>query len=216
MNTDRMNDHQIHPTVKVAQDMSVILDLSQRLQDQAIHKANNREMPGGKAMIALAHVANLEAWEHQFEAAEASGGSAAHVADEDDSWEPPLQTLAYWSERWRVQLGAESDMRATLASEERFIRGVLNWAFEHEPRWEFFVKDVRKARHRLEDVLFDGRRDIVSDDVKCLLCDTPLRRRATESGYEDEWWCKACFSHLSTPQFNLAASEAARRSLGLI
>jgi hypothetical protein len=199
----------------VAANLTEIVELHYRLQEQAIHKSRHREMPGGDAMVALAHVANLEAWENQYETAERTHAAADHVNDEDELNEPPLQILCYWSERWRREHGHDWGTRATILTESNFIRWALDWATVHEPEWERFADDIRRARARLEDILLDGRRDIVSDDVSCLICETLLRRRMTVHGYEEEWFCIECYQYLTPAQFNLAASAAARRSLGL-
>jgi hypothetical protein len=114
-------------------------------------------MPGGLATVALAPVASLEAWEHQYETLEALG-RGEHVADEDDTWEPPLATLLYWSEQFRVIHNRESDRRPTITTEAGFIRGCLNWATDHEPRFTAFAQDIHRARTRLEDLVHAGRR----------------------------------------------------------
>lgn len=209
MNPERVNTFD---PIGVAQDLNAIVDLYAHLLTEAFHEANSGLMPGGLAMVALAPVANQEAWEHQIEAAE-SHDKADHIVDEDDSWEPPLQTLCFWSEQWRTIHEAEYGQQVTIASEANFIKWALPWAMVHEPRLQDMAEDVRKARSRIENILRDGNRDIVSDDVTCLICESRLRRRMTRNGYEDEWWCIDCHHHLTGAQFNLAASEAARRQL---
>lgn len=147
-----------HPTVKVARDLSAITELAARVEEQATHKANDSLMPGGLAMVALGHVANLEAWESMYETSEAYGRPADHILDEDDSWEPPLQTLCFWSEQWRAEHGAEYDQRPTLTSESNFIRWALDWAWDNELHWGDFAKDIAAARMRLENLLYAGER----------------------------------------------------------
>lgn len=211
------------PTVKVAQDLSTIVRLAKLLPDQAVHLATDRLMPGGKAMVALAHVANLEAWEHRYEGAEAYNAEhpdnpvdLSHIEDEDDHWEPPLQTLVFWSEKWRQALGAEYDTTPTIHREAAFLKAQLSWATVHEPNWDRFATDIHKAMVRLEDLLSSGDRAIWSEDVTCLVCDSKLQRRMGRDGYEDDWWCRECRRHLTTPEFNFATAEAARRELGLL
>lgn len=64
---------EVGPMVKVARDLSAIIDMTPQLDEQAEAKANatmdGHNLPGGLAMVALAPVANIEAWEHQYEAA---------------------------------------------------------------------------------------------------------------------------------------------------
>lgn len=204
-----------NPT-SVAIDLTHIQELHLHLRSQAIHKANHREMPGGEAMVALGPVANREAWEHKQETSERTG---LHLTapELEDEHETPTQLVFWWSERWRRELGAEYDAQTpSLVSELNFLRWNLAWGAANETHWHKFADDIRTARVRLETILHDGQRDIVSDDVTCLLCATPLRRRMTaHDGYEDEWWCRDCGVHLTPAQFNLAASESARRAVGL-
>lgn len=217
------NSPEVHagPVVKVARDLTEIMNLHEDLQEQAISKANDRLMPGGLAMVALADVASIEAWSDQLEAAEykhladAKRYPSPMLDDEDTTWEPPLQTLLFWSEAWRTAHGYEHRSRPTLATETAFIRWCLDWAWDNEIKWEVFAEDVHTVRRRMENILKAGNRDIISDDVTCLVCETRLRRRMTRDGYEDEWWCIDCHNHLTPAQYNLSTSEAARRKLGL-
>jgi hypothetical protein len=202
------------PVTRVAQDLTVIVDLAATLETQAAHKAADPLMPGGLATVALAPVASLEAWEHQYETLEALG-RGEHVADEDDTWEPPLATLLYWSEQFRVIHNRESDRRPTIATEAGFIRGCLNWATDHEPRFTDFAQDIHRARTRLEDLVYAGRRD--QRGVQCFDCQVDLIRFSVDrvvitkceghdgvctwphrlcehdrGGLRDEWVCPAC------------------------
>lgn len=208
------------PVVKVAQNLTTISYLYADLQEQAVAKANDYLMPGGLAMVALANVSSLAEWSEMLEAAEHHHSADPNrwpepVVEDNDDWEPPLQTLVFWSERWRTQRGYDVRTRPTLGSEAGFIRNSLDWAWDNETEWDRFSEDIRLARRRLENVLMAGDRDIVSDDVTCLVCETRLRRRMTSQGYEDEWWCVDCHNHLTAAQYNLSTSEAARRKLGL-
>lgn len=203
---------------KVSQNLTAIVQLHGNLIEQAIHGGYvNLTMPGGEAMVALAPVSNFEAWTNMQETSERTGRPLTAPELEDEN-ETPLQRLVYWSERWRQHHEAEYyGQTPTIVTEVNFLRFNLDWAIRHEPDWNRFVDDVHKARTRMETILHDGQRDIVSDDVTCLLCETQLRRRMVDGiGYEDEWWCKKCHLHLTPAQFNLAASESARRSIGLV
>lgn len=153
---------------KVAANLTEIIHLHGELHDQAIHKANDHLMPGGLAMVALGNVASLDEWSEQIEAAEhraiAEGRKAPEI--ECDDWEPPLQTLLFWSESWRVVHGYPLSVRPTIAGEANFIRWALGWAWENEPRFEDFAKDIATTRRRLEDVLTAGER--AERGVPCL------------------------------------------------
>lgn len=199
MNDEPAAEVQVGPVVKVARDLREIVAMCEHLDDQAEHKANARidgtVLPGGLAMVALAGVANIEAWESRFETAERLGLDTSYSEDEDDSWEPPLQTLCFWSEQWRAEHGAEYDRRPTVASEANFIRWALDWAWDHEPRWDDFAADIRRARVRIENVLYAGNR-AERTRVVCNQCDkTPrlIRKYGDELDGSGDWWrCPAC------------------------
>jgi hypothetical protein len=202
----------------VTQDLTEIQRLHEALLTEAVHKANDHDIPGGLAMVALAPVANLEAWAYRYDAAETQArlGNRAtpDTADEDETWEPPLQTLLFWSEQWRIIHDAEIDRRPTVATEAAFIRWALNWAWDNETHWNDFANDIHTARTRLENILRAGSRDLHSE-VTCLAegCGTPLRRRMTGNGFEDEWWCNNCHRHLTAAEYGMAYADAARREL---
>lgn len=146
--------------IDVSQDLTAIMQLSENLETQAIHNANNPLMPGGLAMVALGHIANLESWANKIDHAERNAianGTTLEI-DDDHTWEPPLQTLSFWSEAWRRELDHELDRRATITTETAFIRWALNWAWDNEPRWNDFAADIHQARQRLENTLHDGTR----------------------------------------------------------
>lgn len=201
---------------RTSANLRAILNLIDDLSEQAIHNSQ-RDIPGGNAMVELGPIANLEAWEHQHATDERTGShyTQADVEDPEEGW-PASQRIKWWAEAWRRELGAEyDDQHTTLATEVKFLRFHLEWG-SAQSTWTAFSDDVYSARRRLEDIVSEGSRDIVSNDVACLICNTPLRRRMTrELGYEDEWWCIECHHHLTSPQFNLAASEAARRAFSL-
>lgn len=181
------------PRTKVAQDLSAIEDMSAALLTQATHKAGDHDMPGGNAMVALAHVASPQAWEHVYEAAEHNGRDASYAEDHDDVWEPPLQTLLFWSEAWREEHGYLLDGRPTIASEANFIRWCLNWAWDNEPHFKDMADDIHKARRRLEDILYAGER--VERGVPCMYDECKgarLTRTIDDHGQRSDWRCPRC------------------------
>lgn len=193
---------QVDPVVAVARDLTEIVELAGHLEDQAEHKANDPEyLPGGSAMVALGPVANLEAWEHQFEARERLGRDHDHVRDEDDQWEPPLQTLCFWSEQWRAEHGAEYGKRPTIASEAAFIRWALDWAWDNEIHWDDFARDIARCRTRMENLLYAG--DRAERGVPCMYDECGgvrlVRKLAPKRDAEGEkvwdftdWHCPRC------------------------
>ena len=211
---------------KVARDLTEILRLYGALLTQAVHQANaqvdNHSLPGGRAMIELANVANQEAWSHQQTATEryAKAYTSAEDEDPDDAW-PAFQLLEFWSEQWRVEHNAEYDTRPTIHSEANFLRFMLNWAWENEPHFEDFAADVRKARLRLEDVVYDGRR-AERTRIVCDRCEAKPRlivlHGIEEDLSDDRWKCPACKHHFDVEELRQAhtsmlKSEGAERWL---
>ena len=192
------------PFVQAARALREIEHLCNDLTEQAVHKANDRLMPGGHAMVALGPAASPEAWEHQHEAREAMGRDTSHVAEEDDSWEPPLQALLFWSEAWRRELGMEyDDWRPTVRTEAAFLRNpdVLSWAWDNEVHFNDFLADVKRTQARLENVLYAGIRP--ERGVPCLYetCRGVRIQRKLVPGRDDSgqrtwrhtnWTCPRC------------------------
>lgn len=182
------------PRITVAQHLTAIVELSERLEDQAINDANDHLMPGGLAMVALGAVANLEAWSNKLEAAErrALEYGLALVIDDDEEWLPPLQTLLFWSEDLRRIHDQEFEPTPhrpypTTATEANIIRHHLDWLWENEPRFMDFAEDMAGVVKRLEALLTEGLR--AKRGVPCLSveCDggilvQPVANRRGECG----------------------------------
>lgn len=214
------------PVTKVARDLTEILRLYDELHEQAVHSANatvdHHHLPGGKAMVELGNVANIEAWTNQQDATERYGRAYTSAEDEDpdEAW-PAFQLIEFWSEQWRVEHDAEYDNRPTIQSEASFVRFLLNWAWENEPHFEDFAADIRRARLRLEDVVYDGRRA----DRTRIVCDRceDKPRLIVLHGVEDDlsddrWKCPACKHHFDVTDLRRAhatmlKSEGANRWL---
>ena len=189
------------PVVKVARDLTEILELHARLRSQAESKARAKidgtGLPGGHAMIALGTVANMEAWENMQQATERYGLVYTSVEDEDpdDAWSP-FQQLEFWSEQWRAIHGMEFEPeehrpRPTVATEANFIRWALNWAWDNEPHWDDFAADVNRARVKLEGILYAGRRQ-ERTRIICSECDDAPRLLVLRGHNDDTWKCPAC------------------------
>lgn len=162
--------------VKVSRDLAEIIALEPALFGQAVTlaraKVDGTSLPGGAAMVSLAPVARLSTWTDRILEAEARWHAAhpdAHAdrdhrpdfgGDEDDSWEPALQTLRFWSDHYRRVLGMQYDVIPTIGTEARFLRHetVLPWIFDHEPNLDRFAQDINDARQRLENIVHAGRR----------------------------------------------------------
>lgn len=224
------------PIVKTARDLTEITRLRERLLAQAIQKAtattDGTSLPGGDAMVALAHVADPETNARRVALAEerhlATCMRTDHTkcwtgSEDEDDTEPVLQTLRFWSEQWREQHGLPLEgRRPTIATEANIIRGLLDWAWDNLTNWDAFAKDIRSARVRLEDLLYAGARQELTRIV-CNQCkpdtktsDKPrlLRLYGPETdGSGDRWKCPACKTRLDADGVQ-AAHAAMLRSEG--
>lgn len=218
---------EIHPTVRVARDITEILRLHQALIGQAMNHGGGPGIPGGEAMAALANVANVEAWDNQQQATERHelGAAnyrriytAAECEDPDDAWSA-YQLIEYWSEGWRLQRGDDYDSKRTIRSEANYLRFSLDWAWDNEPHWDEFAADVNRARVRLEDIVYDGKRvertRVVCDQGDC---EDPRRliRIWSLTAAFDGYKCPSCGHRFTEDEFRRAharmlASEGADR-----
>lgn len=214
-----MSEYEVQagPVVRVARDLSAILELAAALEPQVVHKANDRFMPGGLAMAGVGAVANLSEWAEQLEALEhhAIADPTRWVwpeIEDDDEYEPPLQTLLFWSEAWREEHGYPLPARPTLTSEANFIRWALGWAWDNELRWDDFATDINHARLRLENVLYAGKR-VERTHVHCdqTLCETrPRLIKVNPEGDEDRWKCPSCHHKFDPTEFRKAYAAQLR------
>lgn len=215
-----------HPTTKVARDLTEIEELHASLLDQAIHLANDRLMPGGHAMVALGGVGSPSVHEGRVETLEslwwadvlAERPDLSHLDDEDDTWEPPLQTLRFWSEQWRRETETDYELRGgyTVATEAAFIRSVLDYVWATEPAWDDFAADINRARRRMEALLHAGR-NVSRSRVECDRCeDDPPRLLwliGTEGdGSDDRWKCPRCKARYERDDMLRAHAKQLRRT----
>ena len=177
--------------VRVAQDLRAIIDMAVALGDRATDLGGSPDMPGGDAMLTLAPIANLEAWEWQQGTSERTGRLYTSVADEDpDKAWPCFQLLQFWSEQWRRELGMEYDVRRTVTTEAQFLANpdVLAWAWDNELGWDDFARDVAAARTKIENVVRAGVRTTQSR-IRCDRAhsdDKPHRRLNVTFGKDGE------------------------------
>lgn len=203
------------PAVKVARDLSAIERLTESLLGEAINKGSHRLMPGGPAMVALANVANLEAWENLNQETERYGRAYTFTEDEDpdEAW-PPFQLIEFWSESWRRENGHEYDKRPTMMSETAYVRAMLDWAWDHEPGWDDMARDINRARVKLEDIVNEGRR-VERSRIVCDACEAKPRLILAYLGIEDDrsddvWKCPANECH---KRFDSAALHRAHAKM---
>jgi hypothetical protein len=198
------------PVVKVAQNLRAIVELSTHLLTQAVHTANDSEIVGGDAMVALGPVADPVAYVEKFDEAERRHAedpdrwpaSTIDLEHEDDEMTAVLWSLWYWSGDWRNERDYPlRDRRATIVGEAGFIRGCLDWAWQvlDAREWTAFADDMQAIVRRLENILHDGERSQVG--VLCPSCEQPARRLILWhndrdlSGESDEYRCPDDWNH---------------------
>lgn len=209
-------------TTAVAVDLRAIRGMAARLEARAVDLAGG-DLPGGDATVNLAGVADLAIWRRRTELREEAGTYDVGTYEDPDELWPPLQMLAFWSEAWRIELGHDHDdprWRPTLASEAAFLANadVLEWAWNNEPHFDDFARDVATARRKLEVILRDGEQ---VDRVQ-VTCDGAMgephepRRLMLVYGRtpeDDRWKCPACRYRYDADAFNrlrAVQSNAAR------
>lgn len=207
----------IHPTVRVARDLAEILRLHQALIGQAVNQGDAPGIPGGEAMAALANVANVEAWDNHHQATERHdlgwdnyrrAYTAAECEDPDDAWSA-FQLIEFWAEAWRIERGDDyaDRNRPTIRTEANYLRFSLDWAWANEAHWAEFADDVNRARLRLEDIVYAGKR-VERTRVVCdrMGCEDP-RRLIRLRGYgaaEDTYRCPHCKHRYTPDEFKAA------------
>lgn len=206
--------------VNVARDLREIRTMAMGLGERALDMADHPEILGGDAMVNLAPVANYEAWEWQVDTDERLALAGIRHAlytspsdeDPDDAWSP-AQMLEFWSEQWRVALGKELDVPATISSEAAFLAqpDVLAWAWDNEPHFEDFATDARTARNRVENIIRDGVRETRSR-IMCDRCNTPKRliRKWGKHGNPDRWKAPCCKAELTEDEAKRAHAKQLR------
>ncbi|MCM0619808.1 hypothetical protein [Nocardioides bruguierae] len=193
-----------HPDpIKVARDLTEIINLADGLHDQAVNDAraqvDGRSLPGGRAMINLAPVADPDTWQRRVELHEEwrlPGPSPAIDEDaDDDAAVPALQVLRWWSNQYRWALDAVWDHIPTIRTEASFLRHQLDWITTHDTgRWPHLADDVRGVRVHMENLLRAGHRD----DRTRVECDRPTCPthprlvRAYAPRFIDTWACPLC------------------------
>lgn len=185
--------------VDIARDLRAIKDMFDRLREAAINRANDRDLPGGDAMIMLGPIADVEAFGY-MRMSEVMGridvGSVEEMLKDDVV--PPLLFLAGWSDIVRQARNQPTDLKATIAREVDYLRGSIDWMFSTDEYGEMVfleVDDFASGLHgvvrAMENVLHEGER--VDRGAPCLQCATPLVKHwegddedpATE---DDDWW----------------------------
>jgi hypothetical protein len=185
-----------------------------KLNDEAVNRAGDPNIPGGAAMVMLGPGADIEAWGYVQLSAIVGRlklgirGTTEHqrkleldaIAVED--LEPPLSFLASWADIVREARGqAPSTRRASIGDEIDYLRSALDWMLsvnDEGEMWfiqvEDFARGLRKVRRAMEAVLHDGERaDRIN--ARCKECDEAPQlcvRKAEGVDGRDFWQCPSC------------------------
>lgn len=210
--------------IKLSRDLAEIVLLTDDLRGQAVNDAgahvDGTSLPGGRAMIALAPVADQATWERQVEVIERAWAATVATADvdgwpagmspddrpdiasdEDDTTEPALQLLRFWSDHYRRITQRDWLHIKTLVTEANYLRTNLEWILNREPHADVFARDVRLARRSLENILAAGERS--ERGVPCMYDEckgvrlvrklVPARGPDGEKIYRhSDWHCPRC------------------------
>lgn len=187
----------------IAQSLTAIVVLYRDLEDEALHRYADKEMPGGDALNYLGPVANLEAYGYRqlsdmMGRTNTKGGLDDPLTDDA----PPLLVLASWHDVIREHRGlAPSEAKATITREADAIRASIDWMLAEDkdglPNFlpaDEVARDLRRAVSRLENVLKAGDR---ADRIRaeCKSCPPSPRlavRHGENEGEEDSWYCPNC------------------------
>lgn len=204
----------------VASSLRAIESMALRLEDRAIDRSTDREMPGGDALVNLASVGSMTDWQRRVDLAEGlHGNGSVDLSDEDpDEFWPAVQVLWFWSEDYRQRLNHNYDdprWRPTLLSEARFLRNtdVAAWIWGNEVHFEDYAKDVERAKTKLENILHEGERS-ERTPVVCDRCDDKrqLIRVWNDSPEADRWKCPGCKHEFDTEETGDALAAQMRRT----
>lgn len=212
------SESQRHADVKmraqIGADLHDIESLYVDLWAEAIYRADDKEMPGGEAMNLLGPVANMEAWEHRYEAAEEKALEddaqlPAYINDQLDAEIHPLSVLAGWVDVIRDERDQPTDLRATVAREAAYLRNNIDWMFTEDEygdavfiQRDALARDLRRVRTMLENVLRDGVR--TDKGVPCMRCGYALTKDWGDHEDHDRWHCQSCDEWSTVEQYRFA------------
>lgn len=197
--------------LSIARSLTAIVILYRDLEDEALHKFADKEMPGGDALVMLGPVANMEAYNYR-QLSELMGRTNGKGGYDDPCTDdaPPLLVLASWHDVVRQERGLpDSEKRATITREADGIRASIDWMLaENEHGTPNFMpadelaRDLHRVVYRLERILKAGeQRD---RGAPCMECYEPLVRDYGDTRDEDRWYCRPCDAWSTIDQYNLA------------
>ena len=190
--------------LSIARSLTAIVILYRDLEDEALHKFADKEMPGGDALVMLGPVANMEAYNYR-QLSELMGRTNGKGGYDDPCTDdaPPLLVLASWHDLVRQERGLpDSEKRATITREADGLRASIDWMLaENEHGTPNFMpadelaRDLSRVVYRLERILKAGERE---DRIRaeCKVC-THSPRLCVKAGSatdksDDSWFCPSC------------------------
>ena len=182
--------------VQIARDLRAIVEMYGNLEDEAISRGDDRDVPGGEALLMLGPVANVEAWQHRFETVETTGGDTDYVVDQTGEL-APLLVLATWEDAVRDELDQPTDLRASVQRAADYLRAKITWMVGDDENGDAnflavdaLMRDLKRCRSNLEAVLRDGIRH--DRGVPCMYCGDRLIKIWGSHPAFDKWECKPC------------------------
>lgn len=191
-----MSDEERDPALRARRDLAEIRRLARALADQALHRPNDRQAPGGDAMFELGPVARASAVADRIAESERWNSDhygepvqidLSHLNDEDVV---SLTDLLYWSDDWRERTGSTRPRRPTIEGEAAWLASAMDWALDNATAQDIDAlrRDVAEVRTRLENELLAGVRS-ERTRVRCLDCPARLVKVYADKAKYDHWRC---------------------------
>lgn len=198
----------------IAQSLTAIVVLWRDLEDEALHRYADKELPGGDALVMLGPVANMEAYGYR-QLSEMMGRTNAKGGEDDDFTDdaPPLLVLAGWTEVIRAERALEPERkRASVTREADFIRASIDWMLVEDengtPNFmpaDELARELRRVVARLENVLKAGERD--DKGAPCMKCGHAQIKVWGAEAHADRWHCKTCGLWPTPDEYNLSVRQ---------
>lgn len=201
--------------VDIASTLTDIVRFYVQLPSEAVARSiRTEEVPGGDVTNVLGPAANLEAWEHRYEAAEDRGFTNTigddYAASQVDTEDHPLLVLPMWEDKIREERGGPLPDRATVSAAASYLRHSITWMFDTDatgrPNFidvDHLLADLRRVRARLESLLHEGHRPEFG--APCLHCREPLHRiHDDKTGFSDDYRCSNCGRMYLKDQYDYA------------
>lgn len=197
--------------LSIARSLTAITILYRDLEDEALHRFADKDIPGGDALVYLGPVANMEAYNYR-QLSELMGRTHSKDGLEDPETDdaPPLLVLASWHEVVRQERGLpDATKRATITREADGIRALIDWMLAEDehgtPNFmpaDELAKDLRHVVARLERILKAGEQQ--DRGVPCMTCGEDLVKDWGDNEDGDRWHCRHCDEWSTIDQYNLA------------